>query len=93
MGEISYHGQQWTWKNNWQGEEYIEFRLDRFFGSLYWLLNHDRAVVTHVANYSSDHIILLLDTKPVLQIQKKKRFCFDKRWIGKAVVEEVIKEA
>lgn len=70
-------------ENNWQGEEYIEFRLDRFFGSLYWLLNHDRAVVTHVANYSLDHIILLLDTKPVLQIQKKKDFVLTSDGLGK----------
>lgn len=32
MEEINYQGRSWTWANNWQGEDFIEVRLDRFFG-------------------------------------------------------------
>lgn len=26
--EIEYHGQQWTWANNWKVKGYIEAKLD-----------------------------------------------------------------
>lgn len=46
----------------------------------------------HIENQSSDHSILLLDTKPV-QVKRKKRFLLDKRWIDKPGVEEVVRTA
>lgn len=55
-------------------------------------MKNDRAVVKHIENYSFDHSMVLLDTKPDLQKQKK-RFYFNKRWIGKPGVEKVIRDA
>lgn len=78
--------------NNWHKEGYIKARLDSFLGSLQWLMKNDRAVVKHIENYSSYHSMLLLDTKPDLQKQKR-RFYFDERRIGKPGVKKVIRDA
>lgn len=45
----------------------------------------------HIENYFSDHSMILLDTKYDLP-KCNKRFSFDKRWIRKEGVEEVIHE-
>lgn len=55
-------------------------------------MKNDRTVVKHIDNYSSDHNIFLLDTKPDRQKQKR-RFYFKKMWIGKPGVEKVIQDA
>lgn len=47
-------------------------------------------MVKHVENQSSDHCMLVLDTKPTLN-KKKRRFFFDKTWTEKPEVEEVVR--
>lgn len=78
MEEIGYIGRQGTWANNWREEGYIETRLDWFFGAGQWLVNNEKASVQHIDRESSDHCMLILDTKPEV-LRKKKIFCFDKR--------------
>lgn len=90
MEEIQYQGSQWTWANNWTDEGFIEARLDRFFGSSQWLMSNGKAVVKYILKPASDHSLVEVDTNPD-EGQKKKRFCFDKRWIGKPGVEDIIK--
>lgn len=92
MEEMEFTGNMWTWANNWHDEGYIEARLDRFFGAFQWLRENSNAVVEHVVKQSSDHSMLVLDTNPTLG-RKKKRFYFDKRWLGKSEIEEVIRTA
>lgn len=92
MEEVDYQGQQWTWANNWQDEGYIEARLDRFFGAAQWLLENGKARVQHIDKQASDHCMLLLDTCPA-KGKKKSRFYFDKRWLTKPGLEEVIRDA
>lgn len=92
MEEKGVQGNQTTWSNNWRGERYIAARLDRFFGAAKWLVDNEKAVVKHIERYSSYHSMLLLDTKPDME-KKKKRFYFDKRWVDKPGIEEVIRKA
>lgn len=92
MEELEFKGRMWTWANNWHDEGYIDARLDKFFGVSQWLKENNNAVVEHVEKHSSDHSMLVLDTNPALE-RKKKRFYFDKRWLGKSGIEEVIKTA
>lgn len=49
-------------------------------------------MVKHIEKQSSDHYMLILDTKPEMEI-KRKRFYFDKRWISKHGVEKVVRKA
>lgn len=55
-------------------------------------MDQTNAVVKHIKKQSSDHSMLILDT---LQEKKKKRrrFYFDKRWLNKPGIEEVIRKA
>ncbi|CAI9117559.1 OLC1v1018964C1 [Oldenlandia corymbosa var. corymbosa] len=92
MEEVDFVGRNWTWANNRDGEGFIEKCLDRFFGSIAWLVENGEAKVLHVEGHSSDHCMLVLDTKPETK-RKKSRFYFDKRWIGKSGVETIIKDA
>lgn len=55
-------------------------------------MDHERAIVQHINRESSYHCVLILDTKPEV-LRKKKRFCFDKRWIGKPGVDDTIRNA
>lgn len=92
MEELEFKGRQWTWANNWQNEGYIEARLDRFFGASLWLRENAYAIVHHVDKHSSDHSMLVVDTNPT-QERKKRRFYFDKRWLNKPGIEEVIQKS
>lgn len=55
-------------------------------------MDHETASVQHIDRESSDHCMLILDTKPEV-LRKKRRFCFDKRWIGKPGVEETVRNS
>lgn len=82
MGEINFKGRQWTWANNRENESYVEKRLDRFFASPDRLLLWPQVMVSHVAKQSSDHSLLILDSKPDI-VKTKKRFYFDERFLEK----------
>lgn len=56
------------------------------------MIENDKAIVQHVERHTSDHCLLLLDTKPT-EKKRKKRFCFDKIWLSKLEIEEVIRKA
>lgn len=64
MGEVKYRGNPFTWANNRADEGFVQERLDRFFGSMQWMLQCDTAEVIHTARQSSDHALLILDTQP-----------------------------
>lgn len=51
-----------------------------------------KVVVQHIDRQASDHCMLILDTKPKLR-KKKRRFYFDKKWIGKPGIEDIIKKS
>lgn len=53
-------------------------------------MDNEKFIVQHIDKQFSDHCMLLLDIKPELA-KKKKRFYFDKRWVGKPGVEDVIR--
>lgn len=79
MGGIDFIGRRWTWANNRQGKGFIEKMLDVFFRSVEWMLEFNQAQLQHTLNQSSDHSMLLQDTKPQ-QAKRRSRFIFDSRW-------------
>lgn len=64
MRIIRYKGEPFTWANNKEGEGFIQERLDRFFGSANWMLQWNTSVMTNILTQSSDHSMILLDSKP-----------------------------
>nr|XP_027090307.1 uncharacterized protein LOC113711341 [Coffea arabica] len=77
---IGFEGVPWTWCNNWDTEGVIKERIDRVMGTKQWCGNFGKAKVTHAETEASDHYALVLDLTPV-EIPRKRRFAFDKRWI------------
>lgn len=92
MDEINSVDNQYTWANNREGEGYVEEKLDRFFGAASWVVQIPRAKVLHIDKQSSDHSLLILDTKPLL-CKYKSRFCFDKRWLLWEDIDRVVEGA
>lgn len=82
MEELAYQGKDWTWTNNWHDEGFIVARLDRFFGSSQWLVEHKGAKVQHIEKQVSDHCIILLDSNPGVQ-KKGEGLFLTKDWLGK----------
>lgn len=75
MEVLPYKGRRWTWVNNRLGESFIEERLNMLFGLVEWIIEQEKAKVTHFLKHSSDHSMLLLDTQ-LDQPRMKIRFIF-----------------
>ncbi|XP_071920686.1 uncharacterized protein [Coffea arabica] len=78
--DVRYNRKPWTWCNNWKGSGEIMQRLDRGLCSEGWPQLFENAKCSHNESHASDHNMLLLETLPV-DMRKKKRFYFDKRWV------------
>lgn len=91
MEDISYRGRTFTWANNREEEGFIQDRLDRFLGSVEWMLHFDTAEVTHILRQVSNHSLLILDTQPQ-RVKTSVRFIFDSRWTKLPECEEIIKK-
>lgn len=64
MGDIRFKEHTFTWANNREGEDFIQERLDRFFGSDNLMLQFNTAKVAHILIQVSDHSRLVLNSKP-----------------------------
>ncbi|XP_071902886.1 uncharacterized protein [Coffea arabica] len=90
--DIGFEGHPWTWSNHWENEGEIRQRLDRCLASYEWVQTFDKAKCQHMDTYASDHSILCLDTDPE-KGKRKQRFFFDKRWLHKEGVQQVVEQA
>ncbi|XP_027102957.1 uncharacterized protein [Coffea arabica] len=89
--DVGYKGHPWTWCNNWDGDGEIKQRLDRGLSSYPWMQTFERATCKHLDSFASDHSMLLFDTKPGPN-RRKKRFYFDKRWLQREEINDVVKQ-
>ncbi|XP_027127794.2 uncharacterized protein [Coffea arabica] len=90
--DIGFEGHPWTWSNHWDNEGEIRQRLDRVLGSMDWFQDFESAKCHHIETLASDHSLLLLGTNPGIE-RKKKRFYFDKRWLQKEGIQQVVEQA
>ena len=90
--DIGFVGHPWTWSNNWEQGGDIKQRLDRGLCSYPWSQVYEKIHCTHIASYASDHSILLFDTMMNIG-RRKKRFYFDKRWLKRDDIGEVVRSA
>nr|XP_027120622.1 uncharacterized protein LOC113737621 [Coffea arabica] len=89
--DIGFKGNPWTWCNQWQDGE-IRQRLDSELSSGGWSNIFEHPKCTHLESLASDHSMLILDTISGKR-KKRKKFFFDKRWIQREGIGEVIKKA
>ena len=57
-----------------------------------WFQVFDKARCQHIDTFASDHSMFLLDTDPGKE-RRKKRFYFDKRWLQREGIQQVIEKA
>ena len=90
MLDIGFIGQPWTWCNNWEQGGLIKQRLDRGLSTHSWSQVFEKVQCSHITSFASDHSILLFDTM-MNHNRKKQRFYFDKRWLQKDDIRDVIR--
>ncbi|CAA0818874.1 Unknown protein, partial [Striga hermonthica] len=93
MQEIHCKGHQFTWANNREHEGFIEEKIDRIFCSFDWLALKSEAEVQSVFRSASDHRLLVLVDSVHQEAKRKRRFFFDKRWLKREGIKEVVTEA
>nr|XP_027065280.1 uncharacterized protein LOC113691366 [Coffea arabica] len=90
--DIGFIGHPWTWCNNWEEEGEVKQRLDRGLCTYPWFQVFDKVNCRHIDSYASDHSILMFDTM-MSSSRRKHRFFFDKRWLKREDIGEVIRIA
>lgn len=90
--DIGFDDHPWTWSNHWDNEGEVRQILDICLGSFEWFQTFEKARCQHMDTYTSDHSMLLLDIDPGKE-KKKKRFYFDKRWLQREGVKQVVERA
>lgn len=91
IADIKYKGEPFTLANKREDEGFIQERLDRFFGFANWKLKWDTGDVSHTLRQSSDHSMIILDTKQQRK-KTKARFIFDSKRTKMQDWEEMIKK-
>ncbi|CAA0828300.1 Unknown protein, partial [Striga hermonthica] len=91
MEEVRMEGYQFTWTNNRRAEEWVEAKLDRVFGSFDWLMANPRVFSWTEEKSASDHMLLIVDTVGKA-IKRGKRFQFDKRWLKREGIKEMVEK-
>lgn len=91
MGDLKVRREVYTWANNREGKGFIQERLDRFCGSVEWMLENDTTEVTHVLRQTSDHSIIILDTKPTRE-KRRARFICETSWLKDQESELLVTE-
>ena len=90
--DLGFTGNPWTWSNNWEDEGEIRQRLDRGLSTIEWGQFFDKAKCEHVDTFGSDHSMLLIDNWPRIE-KRKSRFFFDKRWLKRSEVNQIVEQA
>nr|XP_027122295.1 uncharacterized protein LOC113739247 [Coffea arabica] len=95
FNDILFNEEKWggrTWSNNWEDEGEIRQRLDRGLSTIEWGQIFDKAKCEHVDTLGSDHSMLLIDNWPRIE-KRKSRFFFDKRWLKRSEVNQIVEQA
>lgn len=62
--DLGYHGPAYMWTNGQGGSTNISQRLDKALATVQWTISHLDIAVFHLPKFSSDHLPILLRTKP-----------------------------
>jgi hypothetical protein len=97
LEDLGYQGQNFTWHNRQQDNQYIQARLVRFCASQEWSQTFPYSQNLHLLRYGSDHCPLLLDFStyppnnqiPTYHSSKK----FEQIWLDNEEHTQIVKNA
>ena len=78
--DLGYVGTNFTWCNMQEGENRIQFRIDRALANTEWIGNFEGARVYHLVDSTSDHCALFFTNSPPQHVSNAKRFHFEALW-------------
>jgi len=90
LAEIRSSGNWFSWAG-WRDKIWIQCRLDRSFGNDEWFQLFPRAHMEYLDMWASDHRPILITFASEQSVNAKGRFCFDKRWLSKPGIVDVVK--
>lgn len=90
--DLGYHGPAYTWSNMQGGGANISQRLDRAMSTVSWMMKYNESAVFHLPRFGSDHLPILIRTKPK-PIRSKKQFRCENWWGLKKGFSEVCQKA
>lgn len=91
MGDIVFKGLAFTLANNREREGYFQEMLDRFCGSMEWMVQNKNAEVRHVLKQTSDHALVILDSN-LVRVRIKGRFLWHPRKGKEHEDKKIVKE-
>lgn len=91
--DLGFIGHLFTWSNNREGNQNIQYRLDRFLANSSWINSWYEAKVTHPVSSYSDHLPVLLTTKlDNEQAESSRReIRFEKIWEKEEECSQIIR--
>ncbi|KAJ4776940.1 hypothetical protein LUZ62_061197 [Rhynchospora pubera] len=90
--DLGYHGCAYTWSNHRPCATLIQQRLDRAMASTTWVTLYPEAKVYHLPKANSDHVPILLCTKPDRE-RGLRTFKAENWWLHAEGFDEVCKRA
>ena len=90
--EPRYTGNCLSW-GGWRERVWVQCRLDRSFGNNEWFSLFPRSSMEYLELWASDHRPIRICFALERDDPKRSRFFFDKRYLNKAGIEELIKES
>ena len=90
--ELRYTGNCLSW-GGWRERVWVQCRLDRSFGNNEWFSLFPRSSMEYLELWASDHRPIRICFALERDDPKRSRFFFDKRYLNKAGIEELIKES
>lgn len=90
--DLGHHGPAYTWSNKRSGVACIAERLDRALANIEWTTQNPKAAVYHLPRFNSDHLPILLRTKPQ-SAKKKQSFKCEDWWAYRDGFNEVCSKA
>lgn len=78
--DLGHSGPAYTWSNKQFGSQNVSQRLDRALGNLSWTMKNPDSLVFHLPRFQSDHMPILLRTKPSKKRSKPGFKC--ENWWG-----------
>lgn len=90
--ELRYTGNCLSW-GGWRERVWVQCRLDRCFGNSEWFSLFPRSNMEYLEMWASDHRPIRICFALERDDPKRNRFFFDKRYLNKAGIEELIKES